>query len=141
MSKEIFIDSDIIIDLLAKRDGFYHYAARIFTLAHEKKVKAYTTALVLANVFYIVRKIRGSEEGKKQLKDLRLIIDILPVNDKIVDMTLNSDFGDLEDGIQYFTARENKIPAIITRNTKDYKVRDMIIQTSEEYIKTNFPDI
>ena len=58
------------------------------------------------------------------------------MSDKIVDMALNSEFGDLEDGIQYFTARENKIPAIITRNTKDYKVKDILIQTSEEYIKS-----
>ena len=135
MSKTIFVDSDIIIDLMAKRESFYHYAAEFFSLAYEKKIKVYTTAVVLANVFYVIRKIKGVEESKRQIRDLRLIVDILPINENIIDMTLNSGFNDFEDGMQYFTAKEYGIPAIITRNTKDFKVKDIIIQTSEEYVK------
>ena len=64
-------------------------------------------------------------------------MDILPINENIIDMALNSEFRDFEDGMQYFAAKENKIPAIITRNTGDYKVRDILILTSEEYVKMN----
>jgi len=134
MIKKVFIDSDIIIDLLANRGAFYNYAAKIFTLAFEKKVELYTTALVLANVFYILRKLKGNEETKRKLRELRLLIRILPVNENSVDMALNSKFNDFEDGIQYMTAKENKIMTIVTRNTKDYRVQDIIIQTSQEFL-------
>jgi len=137
MNKKVFIDSDIIIDLLAERELFYDNAAKVFTLAYENKIKLYTTAIVLANVFYILRKIKGIEESKRQLKNLRLLIDVLPINESIVDMALNSKFNDFEDGLQYFTAKENGILIILTRNTKDYKVKDITIQTSEEYVKMN----
>jgi predicted nucleic acid-binding protein len=136
MSKNIFIDSDVILDLLAKREIFYDDAAQIFTLALEKKIELFTTSVVLANVFYILRKIKGNEETKRQIKNLRLLVHILPINENIVDMTLNSKFSDFEDGLQYFTAKEHNIWAIITRNIKDYKVRDIIIQTANEFIKT-----
>ena len=137
MNKTAFIDSDIILDLLAQRKLFYDNAAKIFTLAYEKKIKLYTSAVVLANVFYLLRKIKGNEETKRQLKNLRLLVHILPINESIVDMALNSKFSDFEDALQYFTAKENNILALITRNGKDYKVKDIIIQTSEEYIKMN----
>ena len=139
MKKSAFIDSDIILDLLAQRKLFYDNSAKIFTLAYEKKIELFTSAVVLANVFYILRKIRGNEETKRLLKNLRLLVHLLPINESIVDMALNSKFNDFEDALQYFTAKENNILVLITRNIKDYKVKDIMIQTSEEYIKTDTP--
>ena len=135
MIKKIYIDSDIILDLLAKREFFYKDAIKIFTLAYEKKIQLYTSGLVFANVFYILQKIIGTAESKRELKDLRLLIKIVPINEIMVDMALNSKIGDFEDALQYFAARENTIPAILTRNTNDFKIKDILIQTPGEYIK------
>jgi len=137
MIKKIFIDSDVILDLLAQRMPFFDAAAKICTLAYKKKIEMYTTAVVFANVFYILRKINGSEAAKRQLKNLRLLVRILPVSENSIDITLNSKFSDFEDGLQYFTAKENNIGALVTRNTRDYKERDIVIQTPEEYVKMN----
>ena len=136
MSKRIFVDSDIILDLLCKRDPFYEYAAEVFTLGDTKKIELVTTSLVFANVFYILRKILGIEKAKELLRKLRIMISIVPVEEKTVDLALNSKFADFEDGLQYFTARENKIGIILTRNVKDYKEKEVLIQTPQEYIKS-----
>jgi predicted nucleic acid-binding protein len=135
MNKKLFVDSDIILDLLAERKLFYDRAAELFTLAYEKQVELFTTAVILANVFYILRKIKGAAETKRQLKNLRLLIKILPVGESIADMALNSKFDDFEDALQYFTAKEHGIFAILTRNVKDFKVKDIMVQTSEEWLK------
>ena len=135
MKKKIFIDSDIILDVLAQRENHYDFAAELFDLGYAKKIDLYTTAVVLANVFYIIRKKFGIEKSKEHLKKLRQIINILPINEDMVDSVLASKFGDFEDGLQYFSAKENKIGIIITRNIKDYKEKDIVIQTAEEYIK------
>jgi predicted nucleic acid-binding protein len=137
MSKKLFVDSDIILDLLAERSSFYEDAAKIFALAYRKKIELYTTAVVLANVYYIIRKINGNNKSKQQLKDLRLLVKILPINENIVDITLSSIFIDFEDGLQYFTAKEHNLLGIITRNPKAYKIKDMVLQTSREFIKAN----
>jgi predicted nucleic acid-binding protein len=134
MKEKIFIDSDIILDVLAQRDKFYESAAKIFDLGYAKNLDLYTTAVVFANVFYILRKKHGIEKSREQLKKLRLILKILPVNEKIVDDVLTSKFGDFKDGLQYFSARGNRIPVILTRNIRNYKVKDVIIQSAEEYI-------
>ena len=137
MNKKIFIDSDIILDLLAERESFYDNSAKIFTLAYEKKIELFTTAVVFANVFYILKKIKGHEETKRQLKNLRLLLHVLPICENIVDFSLNSKFSDFEDGLQYFTAKENNLFAIVTRNTKDFKVKDIVVQSPDEFIKTS----
>jgi predicted nucleic acid-binding protein len=135
MNKKVFIDSDVILDLLCRREPFYSYAAEVFTLGDTKKIELVTTSVVFANVFYILRKLLGIEKAKELLRKLRIIISVVSVDEKVVDLALNSKFSDFEDGLQYFTARENDIRIILTRNTKDYKEKDLLVQTPEEYLK------
>jgi predicted nucleic acid-binding protein len=137
MTKKLFVDSDIILDLLAERLLFYDDAAKIFSWAYKRKIELYTTAVVLANVFYILRKVNGNSKAKEQIKDLRLLVKILPIDENIVDMALNSKFNDFEDGLQYYTAKEQNLFGIITRNLNDYKIKDIVIQTSKEFVKIN----
>ncbi len=136
MSKQVFIDSDIILDLLCKREPFYTFAAEVFTLGDTKQIELVTTSVVFANVFYILRKLLGIEKAKELLRKLRIIISVVSVDEKVVDLALNSKFADFEDGLQYFTARENGIKIILTRNVKDYKEKELLIQTPEEYLKS-----
>jgi len=135
MNKRVFIDSDIILDLLCKREPHYDFAAEVFTLGDTKKIELTTTSVVFANVFYILRKILGIDRAKELLRKLRILVGIIAVGDKIVDLALNSKFADFEDGLQYFTARENGITVLLTRNVKDYRESGLIIQTPQEYLK------
>ncbi|GAB7140999.1 PIN domain-containing protein [Deferribacterales bacterium RsTz2092] len=134
MSRKVFIDSDIIIDVLAKRETFYEPATRLLELGYARELELYTTAVIMANVFYVIRKKYWAEESKKLLKKLRLAINILPMGETAVDSALNSQFSDFEDALQYFAALENEISVIITRNKKDYKEHNIKIQTAEEYL-------
>ena len=68
MNRKIFIDSDIILDLLCKREPFYSFAAEVFTLGDTNKIELVTTSLVFANVFYILRKLLGIEKAKGIIK-------------------------------------------------------------------------
>lgn len=136
MSKEVFIDTDIVLDLLCKREPFYPYAAEVFTLGDKGTLTLLTTPLVFANVFYILRKLLGIEKAKELLRKLRIMMGIVEIDEKIVDLALNSSFSDFEDGIQYFTAREHGIQHLLTRNLRDYKGSELIVQTPEEYLKT-----
>ena len=88
--------------------------------------------------FILSEKKYGINKSKDQLKKLRQIIKILQINQKTVDDVLSSNFGDFEDGLQYFSAKEYQIPVLITRNVKDYKEKDLIILTAEEYLNLNF---
>jgi predicted nucleic acid-binding protein len=134
MNQKVFIDSDVILDFLSQRVPFCVHAGRLIVLGHQKKLTLFTTAVVLANVFYILRKTIGGAEAKKLLKDLRSIVRVLPIKDKIVDSALLSDFKDFEDALQYFAARDHKISVLVTRNIRDYRAKDILVQTAEDYL-------
>jgi predicted nucleic acid-binding protein len=129
----LFIDSDIIIDLLAQRKNFKE-AADLMKIISEKKVSAFTTPLVLANVDYIITKYSNRVKSKRAIKALRKRLNILPMNDMIVDMAIESDFSDFEDALQYYSAERHGIDFIITRNKKDYAKGRIKVLTAQEYI-------
>jgi len=137
MNKKVFIDSDVILDLLSKRQPFYPSAAELFTLGDYGSLDLFTSSLVFSNVFYILRKSVGNEKAKELLRKLRILLKVIPIVEKNIDMALNSAFTDFEDAIQYFSSIAFGIDIIVTRNTKDYqKNGELLIQNPEEFINT-----
>lgn len=129
----LFLDSDILIDLLAKRSN-YEEALSLLSLIAENKAQAYTTPLVLANVDYIITKFGNRQKSRRAIKTLRKNISVLTMNEKIFDEALESSFPDFEDALQYFSALNQGIDFIITRNKKDYSQGILKVITAGEYL-------
>jgi predicted nucleic acid-binding protein len=134
--KSIFLDTNIVLDLLAHRVPFYSEAAKLFSLADKKKIKISISALCLADSNYILSKQLPVLEVRKVLRKFKVLVNVLPLDDKISDLALNSDFKDFEDAIQYFTAIENDQDLIITRNQQDFKESKIPVMTAGEFIKS-----
>ena len=134
---KLFVDTDVILDLLGQRIPHFHFSAVLFTFAEMKKLELYTSPLILANTFYILRKQLGNDEAKKALRKLRILLHIIDSSETVVDKALNSDFSDFEDAIQYYTALEHGISVILTRNLRDYKNASVIVQTPEAFLVAN----
>jgi len=131
--EKIFVDANIVMDLLEKREEFYQEAQELFTLSDKKNVKLYISALTLANVHFLLFK-HLKMEARKVLAKFKVLVEVLAVDDKILDLALTSDQKDFEDAIQYYTAIENEMDIIITRNKKDFKNLDLPILTAKEFL-------
>jgi len=134
MKKRVFVDTDIIYDLLAKREPFYSSAAQLFTLADEGKVHLYISALSLANIHYLISKKQSESQAKQILRKFKVLVHVTSLTDKIIDMALNSEFDDFEDAIQYFSALQNDVGILLTRNLKDYKKAEISVLTAQDFI-------
>lgn len=132
-----FVDTDVIIDLLANRQPHFHFSAVLFTLAEMNKFELFTTPTVIVNTFYLLRKQLGNEAAKNAIRKLRLIIHVIDSSEKVIDQALNSSFSDFEDAVQYYTALNSNISVILTRNIKDYKASNLIVQTPELFLVSN----
>jgi predicted nucleic acid-binding protein len=133
---KLFVDSDIILDLLAQREPHYIHAARLFTLIDQEEVIAYTSPLIFANLHYLLKKQASNLSALKSLRKLKALINILPIDERVIEQSLNSEFNDFEDAIQYFTAVNKGIKLILTRNKTDYKRSKIDVLTAEEFLKS-----
>ena len=134
MKEIVFVDTDIIYDVLSQRQPFYQSAAKLFTLADENKVKIMVSALSIANIHYLLSKQLSSELAKQILRKFKILVKIVQIDDKIIDLALNSDFNDFEDAIQYYCALENDCNILLTRNLKDNKKAQITVMTAQDFI-------
>lgn len=56
----LFLDSDVILDLLAKREPHYPHSAKLLTLIDQQKIAGYTSPLVFANLHYLLKKLTSN---------------------------------------------------------------------------------
>ncbi len=132
---KIFTDSDVILDVLAKRDPFYNNSSEVLSLVESKKIIAFTSPIVIANIFYILRKIKSKEFALESLRKLRLFMKVMSVNETHIDKALAAGFKDFEDAIQYYVSMDKKLEFIITRNKEDYRLSKISVCTPAEFLK------
>lgn len=78
----------------------------------------------------------SNQAALKSLRKLITFVTVLPTDERVINQSLNSDFSDFEDAIQYFTSVNNSIKLIITRNIKDYRKGKITISTADDFINT-----
>ena len=133
--EKVFVDTDIVLDLLSYREPFYTHSAYLFSEADQGKTKIYVSSLSFSNLNYILSKQYSADQSRKKLLKFKTLVTVLAVTDKVVELALSSDFKDFEDGLQYFTAIENNIKTLLTRNLKDYKTAEISVMTAEQFLK------
>ena len=134
--KHVFIDRDVILDMLLTRDPFWGYSQLLFLESQNREIVLGTSVLAIANVNYILGKKIGASAAKNAIKTLVKRINILSFESDIIDLALTGNFNDLEDGIQYLIAKRYKCDVIITRNIKDYKQSTIPVLTAEQFLRT-----
>jgi predicted nucleic acid-binding protein len=135
----VFIDTNVLLDVLARREPFYADSARVWTLAETSRAAGFASTLSLPNLFYLLRRARGQKTARKAVGILRDIFRLVPLDAQIMNQAIDADIQDLEDAIQFFSALRVGATALITRNPKDFPRREIAIQTPAEFLATHFP--
>lgn len=131
----LLVDTNIVIDILSKRETFYDDAAELFSLADKKELKLTISSLTFANTNYILTKLKSAKDAREILRKFKVLVELLSLDDKITELALSDDnFPDFEDGLHYYSAIENQIDIIITRNKKDFKNSKIPVLTAKEFL-------
>ena len=130
----IFIDTNILIDVLAKREPHFNASAKIWSLAETGKLKAAVSAISFNNVHYLMRRFAGDSASRKALSAMRASFHIVPLDEAIIDQAINSGMKDFEDAIQLRSAILCKASCLVSRNIKDFPAGIVPILTPEEYL-------
>jgi|SRR5437588_8838099 len=133
--RNVFVDTNILIDLLADRPPFSKFAVAIFDLAEKHKVKLFTSSHSYATTHYLLKKYMGEKELRVVLYSLLDFINIISIDLSIIKKSLLSNHKDFEDAIQIFAAGSIKsLDFIVTRNIKDFKDAGVTVLPPDELI-------
>lgn len=132
--KAVFCDINFILDIFLKREPFYYSASKLFKKIEDKKLKGCLCALSFPTLFYLLSKELSREKAIKTLEKIRIVFSVATVDQKVIDLSLASDFKDFEDAVQYYSAVQVKADCLITRNKDDYIDNKIPTLTPEEFL-------
>ncbi|ACD93805.1 type II toxin-antitoxin system VapC family toxin [Trichlorobacter lovleyi] len=133
MKPYLFVDTDVVLDLLARREPFYDAAARLFSEAEAGNLTLCVSSLTFANLFYLLRKQHSGPQAQQVLRTFKQLVSVVAVDDTIVEQALHAGFTDFEDALQYFCALSARCSGLITRNVRHYRKSSIRVVTAEGY--------
>lgn len=128
----IFIDTNIILDVLLEREPFLKGSREIWCLVEEKEVAGFVSLNSLTDIFYISKKYIGSEKARGLVGKLLSVFDFIPLTKAIVKQALFLDIKDLEDAIQAISAKKAFADYLISRDIKGFSSNIGIKVTTPE---------
>ncbi|MDE0024992.1 MAG: PIN domain-containing protein [Spirochaetaceae bacterium] len=120
--RRILIDSDVILDLFVAREPHHTIALHFFTHLEIERggIAATASPVALANVAYVLAKLKDKAYAVGKLRELRTLIGVSPIDQSAVDRALARPHRDFEDALQRECALDNEIGILVTRNTRDH---------------------
>ena len=131
---KIFIDTNIFLDILCRREQFVDDALSIFDMAVDDRIELLISDLTIANIKYITRKEITVDKFYDLIQTFRPIFTIVPLGAEVVDRALYLKAKDFEDALQYFSAVQAGADCLITRNIKDFGFAKMEVLDSSAFI-------
>jgi len=117
---KIFLDANVLLDFLLKRDD-YEDAKNIMSLVVDGNTNAYITPAIVHIVGYWLTKAYGSEKAKQLLLSLLNDVHVIDISHELTLLALNSKIDDIEDALQYYTAIHHQLDYFISGDKKFQK--------------------
>jgi predicted nucleic acid-binding protein len=133
--KKIFVDTNILIDLIADRKPFSKSAILIFDAAERKQVSLFTSSHSIVTTYYVLKKYVDERKLRDVILGLFEFLTVIPVDSDILKKGLRSKYKDFEDSIQIFCSTKiEKMDCIVTRNIRDFKGSELPVYAPDELI-------
>lgn len=135
MTSRVFIDTNIIIDILLERELFFDSSQNVILNLGKQDSILYISGSSITDLYYICKKAGISKKILLEyLKELMNVFEVLIIDKDVVNDAILSGIKDFEDAIQILACKKENIDLIITRNKKDFKNKWIKVQTPNEFL-------
>lgn len=131
----LFLDTNVVIDLIGDREPYSSEAAALFQLASDGEIQLLVSDLSFINIVYILRRLKyNMADIFSALSEIRPLVTVTGIGGEVIDECLHAHWNDFEDYAQYSSAKHAGADRIITRNKKDFPDADIPVLTPSEYL-------
>jgi len=120
MKLKLFLDTNVIIDVIARREPFFEDSCEVLSLCETGKADGFASAITFCTISYVLRKYATGDTLKRHLRALRDTLPPVDLTAALLDKAIASTIADFEDAVQYYSAVYTEADYIITRNAKDF---------------------
>ena len=131
---KVFFDTNIMIDVIGRREQFCQPSLQIMSLADRGLIRIYVSVLSYATASFILGRYNKELDIVNEFSKFMKITTATLVDSSMVEQSVKSGFEDFEDAMQYFSAKHENVDYIITRNKKDFESSDIPVFEPQEFV-------
>jgi predicted nucleic acid-binding protein len=132
----VFIDANVIVATINREYPLFNWSARVLSLHGKRNIQLFTSPLCLAIAFYFASKKSGEAAAKKKIELLCVNLGVTTLNEEIsLKAVKNQKIKDFEDGLQYYSALDQKCDCIITEDQHDFYFSEIEVTGCEAFLK------
>ena len=133
---KILIDTNIILDIIQKREPFFTDSYQALRKAIETNMECLISASAVTDIFYILRKaFQSAQKAQERIEQLSQIVVFADVQGVDIHSALMNSMPDFEDAVVNAVAERNSARYILTRNIKDFAGSSVPVITPIEFLK------
>jgi predicted nucleic acid-binding protein len=121
MSDIVFLDTNVLLDVLLARKPFLGDAQRLWTMAERGRIQAFVSGISFLNVYYVVRRLASRREADLAVRGMRAVFQIVPLDREVIDEALQVPVADFEDAVQHASAIRAGASCIVTRDERHFR--------------------
>ncbi len=120
-SRVVFLDANILIDFLQANSHGHELSTNLINfLLNSKRKMVVSPATFAISCYFLNKAYNDSKTAKKIAQEIFSHFTFSEHTKADVAKCLKSDFIDLEDALQYFSALQSNADIIVTQNVHDY---------------------
>lgn len=130
----VFVDTNVLLDVLAERKPFYSDSVDIWTLAEAGRLDASISAISFTNCWYLIRRHAGRRNADKALQVLRDVFTPVDLTAQVLNQAIDAGFEDFEDAVQFHSAVQARARCLVTRNADHFPRAPLSVLTPAEFL-------
>jgi predicted nucleic acid-binding protein len=132
---KVLIDTNIVLDILLRREHYFEDAAKIVVLSENKIIESYVSASAITDIYYITQKAyKNKKTAIDLIKKILKILSVATITGNNIYQALDLDWNDFEDSVQYIVGENITAEYNITRNVDDFNKSRIKIVTPEQFL-------
>lgn len=125
MTRRVFFDTNILLDVLTEREPFYPVAALLWSMAEKRLIEGLISAISIPTAYYLLRRVTDRKSAVAGVEAIRGTFEIIAVDQRLIDQALALNFADFEDGLQACAAMRGGVQCIVTRDPRGFRKSDI----------------
>jgi predicted nucleic acid-binding protein len=131
---KLFLDINVILDVLAKRDPWFEDSAAVLSLLETDEFVGIVAAHSVTTLFYLASKHLGQRRATARLLDLLKLVSVSPLDQDTILKGIALGWSDFEDALQMLCADTAGADYLVTRNPQDFESDSIPVVTPAQLL-------
>lgn len=130
----VLVDVNVFEDVFRHRQG-WEASLTVINRIRKKQATGHVSALTPPILYFFRRRTRGEKAARQAVQRILQGFTVTPLTGEAIEVAYAASLPDFEDVLQLEAAKAAKVDALVTRNKKHFRQKEVRVLNPEEFVE------